>query len=88
MKYINMILLFGLFIVTSINAFCPLCSVVVGAGIGLSQYFGIDDTITGIWLGGLIITLIAWTIYWLNKKNIRFYGRKITVTVVYTLQSL
>ena len=76
-------LLFSLFIATSVYAVCPLCSVVVGAGIGLSQYCGIDDTITGLWLGGLIVTLIAWTIYWLNKKNIRFYGRKIIVTIMY-----
>lgn len=74
---------FNLFITTTVFAVCPLCVFVVGAGIGLSQYFGIDDTITGIWLGGVIVAVIAWTIYWLNKKNVRFCGRKIFITVAY-----
>ena len=80
----NLMLFFCvLFFSNLVFAVCPLCTVAVGAGIGLAQYFGIDDTISGIWVGGLIVSLIAWTIHWCDKKNIRFYGRKILITLIY-----
>lgn len=66
-------------------AVCPLCTIAVGAGIGLAQWLGIDDTITGLWVGGLTVSLIGWTINWLNKKNIRFFGRKIIIVIGYYL---
>lgn len=52
-------------------AVCPICTIAVGAGIGLAQWLGIDDAITGLWIGGLTVSLIIWTINWLRKKNIK-----------------
>lgn len=71
------------FPVTVAQAFCPVCTVAVGAGLGLSRWIGIDDTIAGLWIGGLTVSLIAWTIDWLNRKNIKFYGRKILIIALY-----
>lgn len=68
---------------TAVFAVCPICTFAVGAGIGLAQYLGIDDTITGVWVGGLIVSMIAWTIHWLDKKNVHFYGRKISLIIAY-----
>ena len=65
------------------SAVCPLCTIVVGAGIGVSHWLGVDDTITGLWIGGFTVSLIIWTIDWLNKKNICFYGRKILIVLIY-----
>jgi len=56
-------------------AVCPICTIAVGAGVGLSRWLGIDDAITGLWIGGLIVSMITWTESWLEKKNIRFKGR-------------
>ena len=53
-------------------AVCPVCTIVVGAGIGLSRWLGVDDLITGTWVGALIISLVFWTMGWLNKKAIKF----------------
>lgn len=64
-------------------AICPLCTIAVGAGIGLAEWLGIDDTISGLWIGGLIVSLIGWTIVWLNKRNIKFFGRKIIIALAY-----
>jgi hypothetical protein len=64
-------------------AVCPVCTVAVGAGLGLAEYFGIDDSISGLWIGALIVSMSIWTINWLNKKNIRFKGRKILVFLAY-----
>jgi hypothetical protein len=49
-------------------AICPVCIVAVGAGLGLSRYLGIDDTVTGLWIGGLTVSMICWTIDWARPK--------------------
>ncbi|MCL5260400.1 MAG: hypothetical protein M1561_01770 [Gammaproteobacteria bacterium] len=69
--------------VTPAFAICPICTFAVGAGIGLAQYCGVDDTITGLWIGGLIVSLIVWTTHWLTQRNIKFFGRKILIVVGY-----
>ena len=67
----------------SAYAICPICTIAVGAGVGLSRWLGVDDTISGIWIGGLAISSIWWTINWLNSKHIRFFGRKPLIVVGY-----
>lgn len=66
-------------------AVCPVCTLAVGAGIGLSRWLGIDDVITGIWIGALIVSVTMWTINWMDKKNFKFKGRKILITAGYYL---
>lgn len=74
----------GLFLFAKISlAFCPICTIAVGAGVGLSRWLGIDDTVTGIWVGGLIVSLIGWTDNWLKKKNFTFRGMTLVTAVVY-----
>ncbi len=62
---------------------CAVCTVAVGSCVGLARYLKIDDRITGVWVGALMVSLIAWTIHYLDKKNIRFKGRKILTTVLW-----
>lgn len=86
MPFIIIVALFiTLFFTTSAQAVCAICTIAVGAGIGLTQWLGIDDSITGLWIGGLTISCIVWTINWLNKKNIHFFGRNISVIAIYYL---
>lgn len=74
-------ILVSLLLISNIaSAVCPLCTFAVGAGIGLTQWLGIDDVITGLWLGGLTVSLIVWTVNWLNKRKITFFGKNILVT--------
>ena len=79
MKKISIYLLFifavSLLFAKKALAVCPICTIAVGAGVGLSRWLGIDDAITGLWVGGLIVSMITWTETWLDKKNIRFKGR-------------
>ena len=72
-------------IAKSALAVCPVCTVAVGAGLGLAQWLGIDDSISGVWIGALIVSMSIWTINWLNGKNIRFKGRKILIFLAYYL---
>lgn len=36
---------------------CPVCAVTVCVGLGLSRWLKIDDTISGLWIGALIVSL-------------------------------
>jgi len=62
---------------------CPVCFIVVSAGVGLSRWLGIDDTISGLWIGGLTVVLSIWTINLLNKKDVHFKTRDIIVLLCY-----
>ncbi len=66
-------------------AFCPVCAVAAGAGVGLSRWLGVDDTITGLWLGGALVSLIIATISWLNKKNVHWPGHSLLIAASYYL---
>lgn len=62
------------------QAVCPVCTVAVGAGVGIAEKFGVDDTIIGLWIGGLTVSLIFWTLDWLNKKNRKsFWAKSLTI---------
>ncbi len=70
----------------NVQAVCPLCTIAVGAGVGLSRYLGIDDTITGMWIGALILSTSFWLIDWFEKKKIRFFARdQITIILFYLI---
>lgn len=81
----SLVFLLSIFAVKQTSAMCPLCAVTVGAGLGLSRWLGVDDTISGIWIGGLIVSLIMWTENWLEKKNIKFKLRWLITAAVYYL---
>ncbi|MDD4931206.1 MAG: hypothetical protein PHG66_03625 [Candidatus Colwellbacteria bacterium] len=51
------------------QAICPVCTVAVGAGLGLSRWFGISDLVTGVWAGSLLFSVSMWTVNWLRDKK-------------------
>lgn len=71
-------LFFALFIIRNslfavpIQAQCPVCTLAVGAGLGLSRYLGIDDMVSGIWAGAFVISFSLWFAGWLKKKNYKY----------------
>ena len=82
-KFFLIFLITILFFPLFSKAVCPICTIAVGAGVGLCRYLGIDDLISGTWIGGLIVSLIIWTVDWLEKRKIRFLFRKISVFVFF-----
>ena len=63
-------------------AVCPVCTVAVGAGLEGARLLGVEDVITGIWAGGLTVSLIAWTANYMKKRGVRnklWYGLNIVV---------
>lgn len=79
------LLLISLFFALPAKAICPVCTVAVGAGIGLSRWLGIDDSITGLWVGALFVSVSLWTIGWAKDKTWRFRGHKIVIFILYAL---
>lgn len=75
----------------TVHAVCPVCTVAVGAGLGLARYFGVDDTVSGVWVGGLILSSSFWLINWLKKKNyhlpqlIASHLSLITIVLMYSI---
>ena len=88
MRKISLILLIisGIFLFANlVKAVCPICTVAVGAGVGLCRWLGVDDVLSGIWIGGLIVSMIGWALIWLNKKQIRFPLRSLAVVAFFYL---
>ncbi len=56
----------------SVLAVCPICTVFVAAGTGVLRAWGIDDSVTGLWYGGLIVSSTVWLIDWMTRRHIRF----------------
>lgn len=51
-------------------AVCPVCTVAIGAGLEGMRLLGVDDVITGIWAGGLTLSVFFWTAGWLKKRGV------------------
>ena len=75
----------SLYSTSSAKAVCPICTIAVCAGVGLSRWLGIDDMVTGLWLGGLFVLLSISTIAWLKRKNFHFKADKIVISLGYYL---
>ncbi|MCL5017158.1 MAG: hypothetical protein M1155_00630 [Patescibacteria group bacterium] len=85
--FLTTITLFGLSMLLAKQtlAICPICTIAVGAGLGLSRWLGINDSITGLWIGGLTVSMITWTEDWFDRKNIHFKFRSWVTTIGYYL---
>lgn len=74
MKKIIQSMLFGicatLFVLPMAWAVCPVCTVAVGAGLEGARLLGVEDVITGIWAGGLTVSLIGWTANYMKKRGV------------------
>lgn len=71
---------------SAIQAVCPLCTIAVGAGLGLSRWLGIDDTITGVWIGGLLLSSSFWLASFAQSRNWRYLSnRAISAFLFYVL---
>ncbi|MFH1088467.1 MAG: hypothetical protein V1719_01335 [Patescibacteria group bacterium] len=67
------------------QAICPVCTGVVVVGLGVSRWLGVDDSITGIWIGAFIVMVSLWTLSWLKKKGIQWPFKKLSVWLVYAV---
>ena len=47
---------------------CAMCVVAIGGGLSISRALGVDDAITGVWLGALLLALATASTAWIRKK--------------------
>lgn len=52
---------------------CPVCTAAVVAGLGFSRWLGIDDTVSGVWIGGIILSSSLWFSNWISKKHPKWH---------------
>ncbi len=77
-----------LFIPAPTYAVCPVCTAAVGVGLGLSRYFGIDDLIMSLWIGGVVLSMtisVATTIRKKTKIESSLMATLISGTIFYSL---
>lgn len=53
------------------EAVCPVCTIAIGAGLEGMRMLGVKDILTGIWAGGLTVSLIGWTANYMHKHNVK-----------------
>jgi hypothetical protein len=83
---ISAFILFAFIAMKPALAVCPVCVVAVGFGLGISRWLGIDDTITGVWIGGLIIATGLWLSSWIEKKSWKIpYPKTLSIISMYVL---
>ena len=78
-------LILSLILANNAIAVCPVCTLAVGVGLGLSRWLKIDDLISGIWIGALIVSLTFWTDDFLKKKKINFQFSHLIILIIYLL---
>lgn len=70
---------------------CPVCTVTVVAGLGISRWLGIDDLLTSIWIGAFILSFSYVFHNWMVKKWPALqsaYSLPITIILMYALALL
>lgn len=76
LKYSLYVLCGTLLFVGTADAVCPVCTIAIGAGLEGMRMLGVKDILTGIWAGGLTVSLIGWTANYMKKhgvKNVFWY---------------
>lgn len=53
------------------DAVCPVCTIAIGAGLEGARMLGVKDVLTGIWAGGLTVSLIGWTANYMHKHGVK-----------------
>lgn len=69
----KLLFVIGAFLLVSsvAEAVCPVCTIAIGAGLEGMRILGVKDVLTGIWAGGLTISLIGWTANYMYKHGVR-----------------
>ncbi len=57
------------------NPACAVCTIAIGASLGIARKLGLDDNVVGLWAGALLALLGYWMVIWFDKKNWKFWGR-------------
>jgi len=82
-KYSGLSLLVLVVFMAAADAVCPVCTIAIGAGLEGMRMLGVKDVLTGIWAGGLTVSLIGWTANYMRKRGVKNVFWYILNVVVY-----
>ena len=73
-KMVKLLFLMMLLIpsIAKANPACAVCTVAMGAFLGISRALGISDNATGVWIGGLLLMTYYFTIKFVEYKKWTF----------------
>ena len=57
----------------------------IGAGLGLSRWLGVDDVVSSVWIGALLVAMIMWTLIEMRKRNWKFPLDGLVISLAYYL---
>ena len=57
------------------NPACPICTIAIGAGVGVAESLGVPTSVVGLWAGALLTLLGYWAIKFFDKRGWNFLGR-------------
>ena len=52
-----------------VMAHCPLCAAATAGGVAATRFLGVDDAVTGTFIGGFVVSTALWFDIWLKKKK-------------------
>lgn len=69
---------------------CPVCAVGVAVGVGLSRWLGVDDSISGIWIGALLLILAILSVkpFFKNRDKKPFWVYILSIVIWWLLAFL
>ena len=57
------------------NPACAICTIAIGAGVGVAESLGVPTSVVGLWAGALLTLLGYWAIKFFDKRGWNFPGR-------------
>ncbi len=67
---------------------CQLCTIAVVGGLGISRLLGVDDLVTSIWIGALILSTSFWSLNWAQSKWPKLQIAKYRLPIVFAMYML
>ncbi len=58
--YLLSFLFFSIFLIPTVLAHCPLCTVATGTAVAFTRWYGLDDSIVGVFVGGMVVATGLW----------------------------
>lgn len=80
---ISSLVLISMFAARKALAACPICTLAVGGALVLLEKYGVDNTISGLWIGGFMLSSSLWAINWIKKNEWDFKGMEPLVLIFF-----
>ncbi|GHU29279.1 hypothetical protein FACS1894152_7590 [Bacilli bacterium] len=61
---------------------CPLCTVMIASGLGISRFFGVSNCVVALWFGAILLAIAHTTVTFLEKKGVNNKYAHFTVHIL------